>query len=78
MGYFYPHGISHKLHGILCGKNLTEKEVMKLGIDLCRSLEYCGQLHIIHRDIKPENIFVSRFGDFKLGTLELPENWKKP
>ena len=31
------------------GKNLTEKEVMKLGIDLCRSLEYCGQLHIIHR-----------------------------
>ena len=36
------------------GKNLTEKEVMKLGIDLCRSLEYCGQLHIIHRDIKPE------------------------
>ena len=30
------------------GKNLTEKEVMKLGIDLCRSLEYCGQLHIIH------------------------------
>lgn len=74
MGYFYPHGISHKLHGILCGKNLTEKEVMKLGIDLCRSLEYCGQLHIIHRDIKPENIFVSRFGDFKLGTLESPEN----
>ena len=34
------------------GKNLTEKEVMKLGIDLCKSLEYCGQLHIIHRDIK--------------------------
>ena len=34
------------------GKNLTEKEVMKLGIDLCKSLEYCGQLHIIHRDIQ--------------------------
>ena len=49
------------------GKNLTEREVLKLGIDLCRSLEYCGQLNIIHRDIKPENIFVSRFGDFKLG-----------
>lgn len=49
------------------GKNLTEREVLKLGIDLCRALEYCGQLNIIHRDIKPENIFVSRFGDFKLG-----------
>ena len=49
------------------GKNLTEREVLKLGIDLCRALDYCGQLNIIHRDIKPENIFVSRFGDFKLG-----------
>lgn len=49
------------------GKNLTEKEVIKLGIDLCKTLEYCSQLNIIHRDIKPENIFVSRFGDFKLG-----------
>lgn len=60
------------------GKNLTEKEVMKLGIDLCRSLEYCGQLHIIHRDIKPENIFVSGSGISSWGTLESPENWKKP
>ena len=48
-------------------KRLTEKEVIKLGIDLCKALEYCGQQHIIHRDIKPENIFISRFGDFKLG-----------
>lgn len=46
---------------------LTEKEVIKLGIDLSRALEYCGQQGIIHRDVKPENIFVSRFGDFKLG-----------
>lgn len=46
---------------------LTERSVIKLGIDLCKALEYCGQLSIIHRDIKPENIFISRFGDFKLG-----------
>ena len=50
------------------GKNLTEKEVMKLGIDLCRSLEYCGQLHIIHRDIKPENILYPGSG-FQAGGL---------
>ena len=49
------------------GKELTEKEVIKLGCDLCRALVYCRQLNIIHRDIKPENIFISRFGDFKLG-----------
>ena len=49
------------------GRELTEREIIKLGIDLCKALEYCGQLRIIHRDIKPENIFVSRFGDFKLG-----------
>mgnify|MGYP001657959904 CR=1 FL=1 len=48
-------------------KQLTEKEVIQLGMDLSKSLEYCGKLKIIHRDIKPENIFVSRFGDFKLG-----------
>lgn len=59
------------------GKNLTEKEVMKLGIDLCKSLEYCGQLHIIHRDIKPENIFVSRFGDFKLGDFGIARELEK-
>lgn len=49
------------------GKELTEKEVIKLGCDLCRALIYCNQLNIVHRDIKPENIFISRFGDFKLG-----------
>lgn len=59
------------------GKNLTEKEVMKLGMDLCQALEYCGQLHIIHRDIKPENIFVSRFGDFKLGDFGIARELEK-
>ena len=48
-------------------KQLTENEVIQLGMDLSKALEYCRKLNIIHRDIKPENIFVSRFGDFKLG-----------
>lgn len=48
-------------------KELTEKEVIKLGCDLAMALIYCRKLNIIHRDVKPENIFVSRFGDFKLG-----------
>ena len=49
------------------GKELTEKDVIQLGIDLCKALEYCRKQNIIHRDIKPENIFVSRFGEYKLG-----------
>jgi len=49
------------------GRELTEEDVIQLGIDLCKALEYCQKQNIIHRDIKPENIFVSRFGEFKLG-----------
>ncbi|MBU5482546.1 serine/threonine protein kinase [Blautia sp. MSJ-19] len=49
------------------GRSLSEDDVIRLGIDLCKALEYCQCQNIIHRDIKPENIFVSRFGEFKLG-----------
>lgn len=48
-------------------KQLKEEDVLQMGIDLCKALECCQQMNIIHRDIKPENIFVSRFGEFKLG-----------
>ena len=51
----------------ICDKKLTEKEVIKLGCDICTALEICAKRNIIHRDIKPENIFVNDFGDFKLG-----------
>jgi serine/threonine protein kinase len=42
-------------------------EVIKLGIHICRALELCAAKHLIHRDIKPDNIFVSQYGDYKLG-----------
>lgn len=48
-------------------RNLTEAEVVKLGIDICKALELCQKRKIIHRDIKPQNIFISEDGDFKLG-----------
>ena len=54
-------------HTFACDKTLTEKDVIKLGVDICTALEICGQRNIIHRDIKPENIFVNDFGYFKLG-----------
>lgn len=37
---------------------MTEKEILHLGIDICKALEYCQRENIVHRDVKPENIFV--------------------
>ena len=48
-------------------KPLTRDEVIKLGIHICRALELCALKNTIHRDIKPDNIFISQYGDFKLG-----------
>ena len=55
------------LNTYISGKTLSEKEVIKLGCDICSALERCAQLNVIHRDIKPDNIFINEFGDFKLG-----------
>ena len=48
-------------------KFLTEKEIVKVGQDVCRALVICHGKGILHRDIKPENIFISKDGDYKLG-----------
>ncbi len=58
-------------------KPLTEKDVIKLGIDICSALECCARLNVMHRDIKPENIFVSNFGDFKLGDFGIARKLEK-
>ena len=46
---------------------LSEKEVIKLGKDICKALILCESRNIIHRDIKPDNIMISQFNDYKLG-----------
>jgi len=46
---------------------MSEQDIIRLGIDMCTALELCAKRNVIHRDIKPENIFVNSFGDFKLG-----------
>lgn len=45
----------------------SEKDAVQLGIDICNALSLCEREKIIHRDIKPGNIFVSHYGDYKLG-----------
>ena len=56
---------------------LTEMEVIKLGQDICTALEICAKKNIIHRDIKPENIFISAFGDFKVGDFGIARELEK-
>lgn len=44
-----------------------KKDVIKLGIDICRAIESCQKEKIIHRDVKTENIFLDSNGNYKLG-----------
>ena len=46
---------------------LSRRDVIQIGIDMCRALELCQKYHIIHRDIKIDNIFLSETGAWKLG-----------
>ena len=55
----------------------TRQDVIKLGIDICRALELCQKFNIIHRDIKPNNIFISDFGDYKLGDFGIARTVEK-
>ena len=49
------------------GDQYDERQVIRLGLNLCGALNGCHQRNIIHRDIKPENILVTDDGKYKLG-----------
>lgn len=61
----------------LACSSFTEREVIKLGIDICSALELCLRCNIVHRDIKPENIFISNFGDYKIGDFGIARQLEK-
>ena len=55
------------LSSFMNNRPLAPEDVMQIGIDISRALELCAMKNTIHRDIKPDNIFVSQYGDYKLG-----------
>ena len=58
----------HPMMEILMTKqDFSEKEIIKIGMDICEALKVCHKRDIIHRDIKPDNIFLSDAGIWKLG-----------
>ena len=56
---------------------MSQADVVRLGIDICKALEICRRHGIIHRDIKPDNIFVSERGNFKLGDFGIARTVEK-
>ena len=66
----------HPLISVL--KNpVDEKQVVKIGLDICNALVLCNEKNIIHRDIKPQNLFVSDDGTFKLGDFGIAKTAEK-
>ncbi|MDR2751416.1 MAG: protein kinase [Clostridiales bacterium] len=58
-------------------RKLGEEDALRVGIDICRALERLEMCKIIHRDIKPENIFLSKYGDYKLGDFGIARQIEK-
>ena len=58
-------------------ENIPEEQVLDVGRDICRALVLCKEHKIIHRDIKPQNIFVSEYGDYKLGDFGIAKTVEK-
>ena len=56
---------------------LSVRDIIQLGIDMCKAIEMCQKYNIIHRDIKPENIFVSDMGNYKLGDFGISRQMEK-
>ena len=55
----------------------SERQVVQLGMDICRALILCKSHGIVHRDIKPSNIFCSPNGDYKLGDFGIARTMEK-
>ena len=65
------------LNDYILETTISKKDVIQLGIDICKALEVCQRYNIIHRDVKPENIFISPIGAYKLGDFGIARTVEK-
>lgn len=62
------------LSHVLKTRRLTNAEIIRLGIDICKALEFCNKINVIHCDVKPSNIYLSKWGGYKLGDFSASAN----
>lgn len=48
---------------------IRPRQIIALGLDLCKALDHLHSLSIIHRDIKPDNVLVAPDGRYVLADL---------
>ena len=55
------------LEDYVLNHEVTDKEMIKMGLSILNALVDCEERNVLHRDIKPQNVFVNKNKIFKLG-----------
>ncbi|MEN8907280.1 MAG: hypothetical protein ABF289_15090, partial [Clostridiales bacterium] len=51
-------------------KKLTNEEIVRIGLKLCKTIELCHIQGIVHGNIKDDSIYINEYGEYKLGNFD--------